>query len=99
MQRNNNNAPRYPRRRRTQETRYLEVDGAVDVVHRLQQRGGEAEVHRESRHVRLDPAQRAEGAHRQRLERHVARPARKVQDPLVAFELCHAGGSTEWLLG
>lgn len=60
------------------EDRHLEVDRACVVVNSLEQCGGEAEVHRERRHIRLGSAQLAQGTHRQRLERHIAWAARKV---------------------
>lgn len=64
--------------------RHLEVDGACIVVNSLQECGGEAEVHRKRRYIRLGAAQLAQGTHRQRFQRHVPRAAREVQNSLVA---------------
>lgn len=50
---------------------HLEVDGACVVINSLQQRRGEAEVHRKGRYIRLGAAQLAKGTHRQRFQRHV----------------------------
>lgn len=71
----------------------LEVDGTSTIVHCPQQRGGETEVHRERGHVRLGVAQLAQGAHRQRLERHVACAGRKVQNPLWQWLMVCDGGT------